>query len=161
MISQILSFKKGRGGGRRKFPRFFCLRYACFHVTEKLVPAPDNADGCALTVPWRVTITISFAVEEGNAALIEPVVPPMVALAEVKETVPKFASGRILPPAEGASAIHSAELACAPDTVCECVSVATVVPPDLTIMLVVKIPVFGENVTSAVTDSPGARLALA
>lgn len=69
-----------------------------------------------MTVPPRVTITISSAVEEGNEALIEPVVPPMVALADVKVTVPKFASGRILP-ADGASAIHSADVACAPDTV--------------------------------------------
>ena len=85
-------------------------------MTEKLVPLPDSAEGCALTVPLRVTITISSAVEEGNEALIEPVVPPIVALADVKATVPKFASGRILP-ADGASAIHSADVACAPDTV--------------------------------------------
>lgn len=91
--------------------------YAWFQVTEKLSPAPDSGEGCALTVPWRPTMTISLAVEEGKEALIDPVVPPMVALAEVKVTVPKFASGRIFPPADGASAIHSADVACAPDTV--------------------------------------------
>ena len=36
-----------------------------------------------------------------------------------------------------------------------------VVPPDFTVILVVKIPVLGVNVTSAETVSPGARLALA
>ena len=122
---------------------------------------PDSADGWALTVPLRVTITISFVVEDGNDALIDPVVPPTVALADVKEAVPKFARGRIRPLTEGASAIHSAEVLCAPDTVCECVSVTIVVLPDLTVMLVVKIPVLRKNVTSAETASPGARLALA
>ncbi len=159
-LSDPIAHKK-EGIGEDKTSPKVCPCYACFQATEKLVPAPDSAEGWALTVPLRVTITISFVVEEGNDALIEPVVPPMVALAEVKETEPKFASGRIRPPTEGASAIHSAELLCAPDTVCECVSVTTVVLPDLTVMLVVKIPVLGENVTSAETDSPGARLALA
>lgn len=92
------------------------MAYACFQVTEKLVPLLDSAEGCAFTVPPRPTITISSAVEDGNEALIEPVVPPMVALADVKVTVPKFARGKILP-ADGASAIHSADVACAPDTV--------------------------------------------
>ena len=132
--------------------------YACFQVTEKLLPPPDSADGWALTAPWRVTITISFVVEDGNDPLIEPVLPPMVALAEVKETVPNFAKGRTRPLTDGASAIHSAELACAPDTVCECVSDATVVLPDLTVIVVVNIPVLGAKVTSAETVSPGARL---
>jgi len=108
-----------------------------------------------------VTITSSFAVDEGNDPLIAPEAPLIVALAEEKEIEPKFASGRIRPPTEGASAIHSAELLCAPDTVWDCVSVTTVALPDLTVMLVVKIPVLGENVTSAETDSPAARLALA
>ena len=37
----------------------------------------------------------------------------------------------------------------------------TVVLPDFMVMVVVKTPVLGENVTSAVAVSPGARLALA
>ena len=36
-----------------------------------------------------------------------------------------------------------------------------VVLPDFTVMVVVKIPVLGAKVTSAVAVSPGARLALA
>lgn len=36
-----------------------------------------------------------------------------------------------------------------------------VVLPDFTVMVVVKIPVLGANVTSAIAVSPGARLALA
>jgi hypothetical protein len=64
--------------------------------------------------------------------------------------VPKFASGKTPKYEEGASAIHSAEVSVAPDTVAD---VEKVAPVFLSVMETVNTP--PEYVTLAVITSPG------
>src|ERR1700691_1678753 len=93
-------------------------------VTEKLVPSLDSADGTAsLTLPL-VAMVISSMLEN---LPMGPVVVLSIAklvwatpvLSSPKSTVPKSERGRIPPRAvqQGASAIHSADDRCAPETV--------------------------------------------
>jgi hypothetical protein len=74
-----------------------------WYCTEKAVPSADNADGTAVPPLGSTIVNGSFGHE-----LIEPVPPRPVAEQFDKLTVPKFASGNILPE-EGASTTHSAE----------------------------------------------------
>jgi hypothetical protein len=74
-------------------------------VTLKALPRLLNPLGAAFVTPELVTIVSGSFVK----SLIEPALPPPTALALLKLTVPKFASGSTFP-LDGASAIHSAEL---------------------------------------------------
>jgi hypothetical protein len=130
--------------------------HLCSHVIVKLVPELCSVEGSAFTTKVFVTIVIWWTAEDVKEAEIEPVVPPIVAEAAVNAMTPKLARGSILPPTDGASAIHSAEDASAPDTVCEWVRVPTTVLPDFTVMVVVNTPVDGAKLVSAVTVSPAA-----
>ena len=69
-------------------------------MSEKFVP-PESEEGWALTVPFEVTMTISWGLKL-------PMDWPLTVL-PLKLTVPKSARGRTPLPLEGASAITSAE----------------------------------------------------
>ena len=98
--------------------------------------------------PPLVTIVISCTFDPNEPML--PVVPLIVAVQELKLTVPKSASGRIPPLDDGASAIHSAEVRCAPDTFADLLNEA---PVDVSVMVTVNdLPL---NFASADIVSPG------
>src|ERR1700684_2234631 len=98
--------------------------YCESHVTEKLDPPDESADGTASNAPVELSIVIAMTLANDP---ITPVFPPMVAsfvpvtpvLSSPKRTVPKSARGRIPPRAvqQGPSAIHSADDRLAPRTV--------------------------------------------
>jgi hypothetical protein len=98
--------------------------YCESHVTEKLDPSDESADGTASNAPLELSMVIAKTLANDP---ITPVVPPIVAsfvpvtpvLSSPKRTVWKSARGR-MPPREvqqGASAIHSADDRFAPRTV--------------------------------------------
>src|SRR5439155_4847379 len=77
------------------------------HASLKAVPVASSALVCALSAPPAFTMSMRSACQA--ASPIVPVWPETVALAPVKEIVPKLASGST-PPDHGASMTHSAEL---------------------------------------------------
>jgi hypothetical protein len=84
------------------------------YVTVKLVPVESRDPVLAIVAPDDETMLIGTVSLDHAESLIGPVTLLMVAEAFVNVTEPKFASGRMPEPEDGASTIHSADDRCAP-----------------------------------------------